>query len=74
MIREKSGALVVIRSPAAIFWPGALTLGYPGVMGPHWQKMFGAGQGAVGNCQFFILAMNGIFMFVAGKLQEKYRQ
>ncbi len=65
------GALAVICSAAAIFFPGALTFGFPGVMAPYWQDLFGVGQGATGNTLFFLLAAVGIFMFLVGKWQEK---
>lgn len=72
MTRTQYGTLAVIGSSAAIFWPGALIFGFPGVIGPHWQNMFGVGKGAIGNCLFFVLSMVGISMFLAGKLQERY--
>ena len=72
MTRQKLGKLAVIGSTVAIFFPGAMTFGYPGVMGSYWQKTFGVGKGAIGLSLFFLLAMVGIFMFTAGKLQEKY--
>ena len=55
-----------------MFWPGALAFGYPGVLGPRWQEMFGVGRGAVGNIMFFVLAALGIFMFLVGRWQERY--
>ena len=69
---NNSGILAVIGSSVAIFMPGALTFGYPGVMGAYWQETFHVGKSAVGNCLFFLLAMVGIFMFLAGKLQERF--
>ena len=63
--------LAVIGSSLAIFWPGAFIFGYPGVMGPYWQKMFGVGRGPIGNSLFFVLAAVGIFMFFVGRWQEK---
>ncbi len=71
MTRQQRGTLAVVGSSVAIFFPGAMTFGYPGVMGPYWQKTFGVGKGAIGLSLFFLLAMVGIFMFTAGKLQEK---
>lgn len=72
MTRQGLGVLAVIGTSLAIFFPGAMTFGYPGVMGSYWQKTFGVGKGAIGLSLFFLLAMVGIFMFIAGKLQEKY--
>ena len=56
----------------AIFWPGALTFGFPGVMAPVWQEMFHVGRGATGITIFFMLAAVGIFMFLVGRWQERY--
>lgn len=72
MTREQHGTLAVIGASVAIFFPGAMTFGYPGVMGSYWQKTFSVGRGSIGLSLFFLLAMVGIFMFTAGKLQEKY--
>jgi OFA family oxalate/formate antiporter-like MFS transporter len=72
MRSNRSGKIAVVGCCLATFWPGALNYAYPGVMAPYWQQAFHAGKGAIGNCVFFSLPMVGIFMFVAGKLQEKY--
>lgn len=72
MNREQLGKWAVIGAAVAIWFPGAMTFGYPGVMGPHWMKTFGVGKGSIGLSLFFLLAMVGCFMFIAGKLQEKY--
>jgi OFA family oxalate/formate antiporter-like MFS transporter len=58
-------------SCAAIFWPGALAFGFPGVMASHWQQNFGIGRGEVGATMFFLLVAVGSFMFLAGRLQMK---
>jgi MFS transporter, OFA family, oxalate/formate antiporter len=70
--RKRRGVLAVIGCSAAIFWPGALIFGYPGVMAPYWQKVFQVGRGAVGNTLFFVLAAVGVFMFLVGRWQERY--
>ena len=67
----RKGLLALIGSSAAIFWPGALIFGFPGVMAPLWKNMLGVGRGAIGNIMFFILSAVGIFMFLVGKWQEK---
>lgn len=72
MDREKLGKWAVIGAFIAIWFPGAMTFSYPGVMGPTWMKTFGVGKGSIGLSLFFLLAMVGCFMFIAGKLQEKY--
>jgi len=64
--------LAVIGSCVAIFWPGALTFGFPGVMVVFWQEMFGVGRAASGLTIFFMLAAVGIFMFLVGRWQERY--
>ncbi len=66
------GIFAVVGSSAAIFWPGALIFGFPGVMGPVWQEMFSVGRAAIGNILFFVLAAVGIFMFLVGRWQERY--
>ncbi|MFO7772695.1 MAG: MFS transporter [Dehalococcoidia bacterium] len=71
MTRTTRGILAIAGSSAAIFWPGALVFGYPGVMSPYWQEAFGVGTGETGNVMFFILAALGSFMFVVGQWQEK---
>ncbi|MGD2272301.1 MAG: MFS transporter [Desulfobacterales bacterium] len=63
--------VAVLASCIAIFLPGALVFGFPGVMAAHWQQIFGVGRAAVGQTLFFVLAAVGIFMFVTGRLQEK---
>jgi len=70
--KDQRGILAVIGSSIAIFWPGALIFGFPGVMAPYWMKAFQAGRGAIGNILFFVLAAVGIFMFLVGRWQEKF--
>ena len=69
--RDNKGILAVIGSSMAVFWPGALIFGFPGVMAPYWMKTFHVGRGAIGNILFFVLAAVGIFMFFVGRWQEK---
>lgn len=57
---------------AAIFWPGTLIFGFPGVMNPHWQAAFGVGRAETGRILFFVLAAVGVFMFIVGRLQERF--
>jgi len=71
MTRTTRGILALVGSSAAIFLPGALIFGYPGVMSPYWREVFEVGTGATGNIMFFILAAVGTFMFVVGRWQEK---
>ncbi len=71
MNKQTRAIMAVAGSSVTIFWPGALTFGYTGVMGPYWQQLFNVGKGATGNCLFFVLVALGIFMFLVGKWQEK---
>lgn len=64
--------LAVIGTCIAVFWPGALTFGFPGVMAPLWQEMFGVGSAATGLIIFFMLAAVGAFMFLVGRWQERW--
>lgn len=71
LTRKARGWLAVIGGIIALFFPGALTFGYPGVMSLHWQQAFGVNQSAIGTSLFFLLFALGTFMFLAGKLHEK---
>jgi MFS transporter, OFA family, oxalate/formate antiporter len=68
---RKRGIFAVAGSSLAIFWPGALVFGFPGVMAPYWQKTFHVGKGPIGNILFFVLAALGVFMFFVGRWQER---
>lgn len=72
MPRNNIALLAVLGSCIAIFWPGALTFGFPGVMAPIWQEMFHVGRAATGMTIFFMLAAVGVFMFLVGRWQERY--
>lgn len=61
----------LVASCAAIFWPGALIFGFPGVMAPFWQAAFEVSQAQVGQSMFFVLAGAGSFMYLAGRWQER---
>jgi OFA family oxalate/formate antiporter-like MFS transporter len=63
---------ILIACAGAIFWPGAFIFGLPGVLRQHWQQAFDAGGGAVGGTIFFILTGATCFMYLSGRLQEKY--
>ena len=55
------------------FIPGSLIFGFPGVMGPYWQKTFNAGRAETGQILFYVLAAAGLHMFLIGRLQERLR-
>jgi OFA family oxalate/formate antiporter-like MFS transporter len=65
-------AFILMACACAIFWPGSFIFGLPGVLRQHWQKVFDAGGGAVGGTVFFILTGATCFMYLCGRLQEKY--
>jgi len=69
---DRKAALAVLGTCIAIFWPGALTFGFPGVMAPIWQEMFHVGRAATGLTIFFMLAAVGAFMFLVGRWQERW--
>ncbi|MFO7712517.1 MAG: MFS transporter [Dehalococcoidia bacterium] len=71
MTRTRRGLLAVVGSCVAIFWPGAMIFGYPGVMAAYWRDVFVVGEGATGSVLFFMLAGVGTFMFFVGKWQER---
>ncbi len=63
---------ILIACAMAIFWPGSFIFGLPGVLRQHWQQVFDADGGAVGGTVFFILTGATCFMYLCGRLQEKY--
>ena len=67
-----SRTAVLIACACAIFWPGAFIFGMPGVLRQHWQQTFGADGGQVGGTVFFILIGATCFMYLCGRLQERY--
>lgn len=71
--RASSGWIPLFASCMVVFWPGAFIFGFPGIMAPYWQEVFGVGQGVVGRTHFFLLAAVGTFMVVSGRLQERVR-
>lgn len=72
MPKDKNALLAVLGACIAIFWPGSLTFGFPGVMAPIWQEMFHVGRAATGLTIFFMLAAVGAFMFLVGRWQERW--
>jgi MFS transporter, OFA family, oxalate/formate antiporter len=72
MISLRSGPAALVGSSLIVAWVGAFIFGYPGVLGPHWQETFQVGRGDVGASLFFVLAAVGLFMFIAGRLQERF--
>ena len=71
-MQEKSKSqMTLIASCGAIFLPGALIFGFPGVIGHHWQMIFNVGRAEIGQVLFYVLGGVGIFMFLVGRLQEK---
>lgn len=68
---NKKAKLAVLGSMAAIFFPGTLAFGFPGLMSPIWREMLEVSSGALSYIMFFMVASLGIFMFFVGKLTEK---
>jgi MFS transporter, OFA family, oxalate/formate antiporter len=67
MNHERRAKLAVIGSVCAIFFPGSLIFGFPGLMSPIWREMLDIQSGALSYLMFFMLASLGIFMFFVGK-------
>lgn len=65
--RKKRSILAVLGSAGAIFFPGSMVFGFPGLMGPVWQEMLNIPAGGLGYLMFFLLAALGVFMFFVGK-------
>ena len=66
------GITVCFACCAAIFMPGSLIFGFPGVMRQHWLEIYQVGQADIGRILFFVLAAVGIFMFFIGRLQARF--
>ena len=63
---------ILFACACAIFWPGSFIFGLPGVLRQHWQQVFDADGGTIGGAVFFILTGATCFMYLCGRLQEKY--
>jgi len=71
--RQYRAYLVLTAACLTAFVPGSLIFGFPGVMGPYWQKTFNAGRTEIGQILFYVLAAAGLHMFLIGRLQERMR-
>ena len=69
---KSSRRFILFACACSIFWPGAFIFGLPGVLRQHWQQTFEADGGAVGGTVFFMLTGATCFMYLCGRLQEKY--
>ena len=72
-VRSYQAVSGVAASCIVIFWPGVFVFGYPGIMAPYWQDVFGVGRDEIGRTLFFMLAAVGTFMFVSGRLLERVK-
>lgn len=64
--------MVVVGAAAAIFFPGSLVFGLPGLMSPVWGEALGLSAGALSLVMFFLLAALGIFMFLVGRWTARF--
>lgn len=71
--RQCRAYLVLTAACLTAFVPGSLIFGFPGVMGPYWQKIFNAGRAETGQILFYVLAAAGLHMFLVGRLQERLK-
>jgi OFA family oxalate/formate antiporter-like MFS transporter len=72
MPTKNSRTSILIACSCAIFWPGAFIFGLPGILRQYWQQAFDVGDGAVGGTVLFVLIGATCFMYLCGRLQEKY--
>jgi len=72
MLTKTHRPFILIACAGSIFWPGAFIFGLPGVLRQHWQQAFDADGGAIGGAVFFILTGATCFMYLCGRLQERY--
>jgi OFA family oxalate/formate antiporter-like MFS transporter len=70
--KEKVGIGALLGSCGAVFWPGAMIFGFPGVAGQYWRETFGVDRAAVGQTLFFVLAGTGLFMYLIGRWQVRF--
>lgn len=69
---KREGRAVLIAGCLMLFIPGALIFAFPGVMSPYWQTTFGVGKAEVGRLLFYMLIATGIFMFLVGRLLQRF--
>ncbi|MFH1984475.1 MAG: MFS transporter [Pseudomonadota bacterium] len=72
MPTKNARGFVLIACACAIFWPGAFIFGLPGILRQHWQQAFGASGREVGGTVFFVLTGATCFMYLCGRLMQKY--
>jgi OFA family oxalate/formate antiporter-like MFS transporter len=65
---NRMAPVMLVSCCLAVFFPGALVFGFPGVLGPHWQATFEVGRADIGQILFYVLAGAGLFMFLTGRL------
>lgn len=63
--------IILVFGCLAIFFPGAIVFGFPGVMASEWQEMFQVNKAQIGRLMFFLLSGVGFSSYLAGWLQEK---
>ncbi len=66
------GTTVLIASCVNMVWIGTSIFALPGIMAPYWQSSLNISVGDISKSPLWILLATGIFMFVVGKIQEKF--
>ena len=61
----------IIGCGIAIFWAGAITFGYPGLMSTYWQETFGVGASETGLVVSIMLIALTLAMFASGPVLKK---
>ena len=56
MANARMAPVILVSCCLAVFFPGALIFGFPGVLGPHWQAAFEVGRADIGQILFYVLA------------------
>ncbi len=69
--RAKQAWGTLIACFVAVWGPGAVIFGYPGIAAGHWTAVFGADRAEVGATMFFVLGATGLLMYPVGRWQAR---
>lgn len=72
MTNKQRKSLALASCVGAVTMPGALILGYPGVMAPYWQETFQMSKSDIGTVVFIMFAAVGVFGFLIGRMHGRY--